>query len=234
MNDLDDRMRTCLEDLADEVPSSPHARADLDRRLASRRTRRSTLAVAAAAAVVLAGVAIPVALNQADEPGGQRAATTATTPTPSTGVPGFSADVLPLGSFTEDGVEKEAALVLQGDDQWCVVAVVEKEPPVLWRDDCEPVPTWPQQEPQSLVRTSSVLGDGTLYGGPLPNLLLFVTAPNVETLEVSAGDGEPVSVRVVAPRPDVRFFLAEFPATPAGFGYTAKDAAGNVLESAIT
>jgi hypothetical protein len=232
MNDLDDRMRSRLEDLADEVPSSPHARADLDRRLARRRTRRSTLAVAAAAVVVAVGVAIPVALNQADEPGGQRAAT-ATTQTPTTSVPTGSVSLI-LGSFTEDGVEKNAALVLQGEDQWCVVAVVNKEPPVLWRDDCEPVPTWPQRESQSLVRTSSVLGDGTLYGGPLPNLLLFVTAPNVETLEVSAGDGEPVSVDVVVSRLDAKFFLAEFSATPAGFGYTAKDAAGNVLESAIT
>jgi hypothetical protein len=231
MNDLDDRLRTTLGDLADGVPSSPHARADLDRRLARRRTGRSTLAVAAAAVVVAAGVVIPVALNQADEPGGQRAST-ATTQTPPTSVPPGSVGLLILGSFTEGGVEKSAALVLQ-DDQWCVAAM-ENVIPVPLQENCEPVPTWPQQESQSLVRTSSVLGDGTLYGGPLPNLLLFVTAPNVETLEVSAGDGEPVSVRVMASRLDAKFFLAEFSATPAGFGYTAKDAAGNVLESAIT
>lgn len=232
MNDLEDRLRTTLGDLADGVPSSQHARADLDRRLARRRTKRSTLAVAAAAVVVVAGVAIPVTLSQSGEPAGQRAATSATL-TPAT--PQLPRHVMFLGSFTEEGIDKQAGLVVE-DDQWCVVTAVGKD--LSGDQDCTPLPTsWPTPggPGQELsVLSHSVLSGDTLYSGPVPNLMLFFTAPNITTLEVTDGSGALVPVREMSARPDVRIFLADFPETPAGFGYTAKDAAGNVVTSAIT
>ncbi|HEX6359700.1 hypothetical protein [Actinophytocola sp.] len=231
MNDLEDRLRATLREAADTLPPTPGARAEFERR---RGRGRGVLLAAAAAAVVIAGVAVPVALSGNDAPAGHRAATGTTSPRFEENNAKDSVNI--LGTFTEDGITKVAVLTVV-DDKWCVLEALPKEPIPMSRD-CEPVPTWPVPEPPTSqggrVVTEAVLSGGTLYGGPLPNLMLFITAPEVETLEVSAGSGGLVHLRKVLERPDATFILADFPETYAGFGYTAKDAAGNVLESAIT
>jgi hypothetical protein len=71
--------------------------------------------------------------------------------------------------------------------------------------------------------------------GPLPNLLLFLAAPEVTRLVAREGYGTPVPVRELGRTPDFVLFVADFgPATNAGFGYTAYDNTGAVVEDAIT
>jgi hypothetical protein len=234
MNHLDDRLRTTLDELAGTVPPSPHARADLERRLARGGRRRPLLAVAAAA-VVVAAVTVSVALNRQSShvATGPGAGVTTTTVLPG----GELTGPIELGRFTNDGIEKKAVLVVtaQNDGQhWCVD--VQPGGPVFpLVGFCDIVRGWPDSaEEGSLMQTQSVLGSGPDNEGPLPNLLLFVTSPKIATLEVSAGDGRPVTVDRLAMTPEAGFYLADFGGTSAGFGYTAKDAAGNVLVTAIT
>ena len=233
MNDLEDRLRTTLDELAGTVPPSPHARADLEHRLA--RPRRRPLVFAAAAAVVVAAVTVSVALNRQNSNvvTGPGAGVTTTAVLPG----GELTGPIELGRFTSEGIEKKAVLTVtaQNDGQhWCI----DVQPGGPTSDAvgyCDIVRGWPDSaEEGSLVQTQSVLGSGPEDEGPLPNLLLFVTSPRVATLEVSAGDGSPVTVDRLSMTPEAGFFLARFSGSKAGFGYTAKDAAGNVLVTAIT
>ena len=60
-----------------------------------------------------------------------------------------------------------------------------------------------------------------------------VAAP-LARLEVRGAYGEPVRLRELDAGDGLRLFLADFDGSTQGFGYTAYDAAGNVLDSAIT
>lgn len=243
MNDLDDRLRTTLDELAGTVPPSPHARADLERRL-TRRGRRRPLLVAAAAAVVVAAVAIPVALSQGGGPTPRRVATPPTTmdtgvPTTTTTLPnGDLAGPIELGRFKYNDVTQVTMLsvtAMNDGEHWCMNAYA---PP--GRDSypigfCEIVPSWPADVPPgAVVKTYPVFGERTPDSGPLPHLKVFLTSPAVATLEVRRADGQPVTVTEVAKTSGATWFLADFAGLTEGFGYTAKDAAGNVLEDAIT
>lgn len=237
MNDLDERLRESLHRLADTVPASQNARADLDRRLARGPGRRVLLAVAAAV-VVVAAVAVPIALSGGEPGTGPVATMPPGPPEPSeTGdprLPGYLAGPVELGSFGDHG----AVLSVQpkgGGEQMCVAETVPSDEALPPEATCEPVPTWPAGPGGTgFVETRAVLGGATLDSGPLPHLMLFVTAPEVHTLVVRAGDGTPVPVDLVAQTPGARFFLADFGGSTQGFGYDATDAAGTVLESAIT
>lgn len=247
MNDIEDRLRTGLHELADTVPPSPHARADLDRRLAHRTSRRPIL-IAVAAAVVAAAVVVPVALTQG---GDQEASPANVLPRPpSTTAPhwetttsklpnGDLAGPIELARFDDNGADVAAVLsviAMTDGEHWSIQLDGPAGYDASRNSYYDIVPTWPARNPPgSLVLTHAVLSDGqTLYSGPTPNLMLFITSPQVTSLEVTAGDGGPVTVNQVARTPGAAFYLADFPETYAGFGYTAKDAAGNVLESAIT
>jgi hypothetical protein len=245
MNDLENRLRDRLHDLADTVPPSPHACADLDRRITRRTTRRPMLATAAAA-VVLAGVLVPVALSQSGDQAPRRGATprpSATdtwSPTTTTKLPnGDLTGWIELGRFDHDGVEMAAVLevtAMTDGEHWCVDVDYPPGYSATLPGYCDIVPTWPAENPpDALVLTHAVLSDGqALYSDPTPNLMLFITSPQVTSLEVREAYGKPVTVTQVAKTPGAAFYLADFPETHAGFGYTAKDAAGNVLETAIT
>jgi hypothetical protein len=186
MNDLEDRLRESLHQLADTVPASPHARAGLDRRLAGRSGRRPLLVIAAAA-VVIAAVAVPLAMSGDGEPGTERVATAPPVPSPSeTGDATLPGDLIPpvkLATFGDHGailsVRSKAAGEVVGEvvgEEICVAESVPggQQPPAA---TCEPVPIW-QTAPQGagLVLTRTVLGEGRPGSGPLPHLLLFVTA----------------------------------------------------------
>jgi hypothetical protein len=232
MNDIEDRLRTALHDLADGLPASQHARADLDRRLARGTGRGRVLAIAAAAAVV-AAVTVPVVLSQDGDPANGRAATSAPPLTSASPLSEYISQ--PLGSFTDENGVRTSAMLSVGfrgaGENWCVSAAVGEVD--VSNVPCEPMPTWPTEH-NSLVLSRGVLSGGVLFSGPLPNLLLFVTAPQVAELEVREAHGQPVPVRRLVMTTGATFFLAEFPESYSGFGYTAKDADGNVVEQAIT
>ncbi len=223
MNDLEDRLRTTLGELADTVPPSPHARADLDRRL-GRAPRRRVLLTAAAAAAVVAAVTVPLAVSG-----------TGPVARPAVPLPGGSASASPgvvdpvvLGRFGDHA----AVLTVPDGERMCVAETVPAGQAAP-APTCEPVPGWPA-EPMGLVITRQVLGEGAPDSGPLPHLMLFVTAPEVRRLDVRRGDGAPVPVDLVTRTRDARFFLADFGGSTQGFGYTARDASGAVVEEAIT
>lgn len=251
MNELDDRLRSALRDLARTVPRNPQARADFERRLAERqRTRwRTPLLATAAAATVLVGVAIPVVMNQNEAPDQGHVVTPPTststttspsgpmsgTPTPSDGY--LFAGPIELGHFEDGGVERAAVMTVEqeGDGERICVMVKPQEGSSAAGAGCSPVPGWPNTPAGTgFVWTHTILNGEPPYGGPLPNLMVFMTAPEVATLEVRHGNASPVPTALVAVSPTTRFYLADFGDTHAGFGYTAKDPAGIVLESAIT
>lgn len=238
MNDLDDRLRTTLNELAGTVAPNPHARADLERRLARRLPRRPVL-VAAAAAVVVAAVAIPVALNQsgAPTPGVPPSVTDSAEPRTTTTLPNGAGPIV-LGRFDHYGASVAAVLsvtAMTDGEHWCIDVSGPVEDTLDLPGDCGVVPTWPANVPPgSVVVTHPVLGEQAPDSGPLPHLKLFMTSPQVTTLVVRRADGQPVSVNQLAATPGATFYLADFAGPTEGFGYTAKDAAGNVLEDAIT
>jgi hypothetical protein len=249
MNDLEDRLRAGLHDLADTVPASPRARADLAVLLARRRRWRApALATAAAAAVVLAIAVIPAA-DRGTTAAGDGTTTpplTLSTPVPPTDTVGSGTENDPwrLARVTEGGVEKDAVLWVTADNEHCMRwrAVDPANQPALPGPECDPLPaTWPTgppgQETLDVLQTG-VLSDYLARTGPLQHLMVFITAPYVERLDVRRGDGSPASVRVLGrDGAGVTFHLVDFgppPNTAAGFGWTAWDALGNVVESAIT
>jgi hypothetical protein len=227
---IEDRVRDTLHELADTVPPSRHPRADFERRLARRhatRWRTPVLATVAAALVVVAGVAVPVAMNRPDDVPEQRVATSQQAPVPPP--TGITADSL-IGTITVNNVEETVVLRTKNGNEWCVALASGVYPP-----RCEPVPIWPTgPEGNTYVVTRPVLGGDTPDSGPLPSLMLFVTAPNITTLDVRDGAGEPVDVSLAAGTDTAMFFLADFGGSSQGFGYDAKDAQGAIVESAIT
>ncbi len=231
MTDLEDRVRRTLHGMAAEVPRSQHAMADLDRRLARRGRGRRPVLVIAAAAVVVAAVAVPVALNRADPPADPPAPHRVATDPPGTAAAPDTASVrVELGQYTdENDVPRIAEFSLSADGgEFCIG-------PAGATPTCEPAPTWPTgQQGDRWSTTRQVLGDGTPDSGPLPGLMVFVTAPHITELEARRHDGMPVQVRELAATDGARYFLAGFGHTTQGFGYTAYDAQGNVVESAIT
>lgn len=71
-------------------------------------------------------------------------------------------------------------------------------------------------------------------GGPVPGLPLFTAVPEVATLEVGDGAGTTVRVTELTRLDEIVLHLADSsPQTWAGYRFTAKDAAGGVVASAI-
>lgn len=247
MMDLEDRVRNTLHDLADTMPASRHARADFERRLANRRRGRGPVLAIAAAAAVVAGVAIPVALNRDTNHQVGTATTTPSAPTSqATGGPGAGteADPFVIATVTDSGVEKAALLWVaegSGGQQMCwqLRPVDENDSASPPAPECDPVPaTWPNgPHGGQHVLTTGVLSSYIEGTGPvaLRNLMVFVTAPNITRLDVRAGDGRVVENRNAFRLANgVTFSVADFGELPWGFGWTAWDAQGNVVESAIT
>lgn len=229
MMDLEDRLRGTFAGLADEVEPSANPRAELERRLATRRADRWRMPALVAAAVVT-----PVVLFQGD--GGVGAADQ--TASADQNEPGASDGLDPpvvirIGTFTKDGKTWDA-FVRQEEKQVCAHAVAtdgsESTEPV-----CTQVPTWPQPPADSLVLAGvPVLSEGLPDTGPLPHLLMFLTAPQVATLDVRDGPGEPVAVTKLGVTDTGTLWLADFGGSTQGFGYDAKDAAGNYIDGGIT
>jgi hypothetical protein len=194
---------------------------------------------------VLAAVVVPVALTQSGGPvSGQNTpaprATTRSQPGTTTTHPPLHdlTGEVELAEFQHDGVDMVAVMTVTATptgERWCVDVDYPPGYPATLRGYCDRVPTWPAREPPgTLVLTHGVLVEKEPGSGPVPNLLLLITSPRVTSLEVGDATGAPVPVEQVAKTPGATFYLADFPETYVGFRYTAKDAKGVVLESAIT
>jgi hypothetical protein len=226
MNDLENRVWRGLRDLADSVPHTPDARARLEGRLTARRSRRP-LAIAAAAAVVVAAVAVPIVLVKPDA---HRPATTQTTSPSYTPPPGW----LKLADYADNGVAKQAGLTVDPDGNgYCLNSSAGAQPTTY---ACYEVPVWGEaMNPARYVVAVGVLGTaGPMRNtGPLQDVLLFVTAPEVAKLEVEGAYGDPADVREVARTTKAVYWVADFDGPTQGKSYTVSDANGHVLESAI-
>ena len=245
MNDLEQRLRHTLHELADTVPESEHAKAGFERRRAAARGLRRPALVAAAAVAVLAGagIAIPLAMR-ADEP--PPAAEKKGGLVWSKDYDWLPADSGPyvIGRFTRDGEGIDVVAWVRAG-QVCVAEghhvkvgmPTDHTPGALTNTSCVAVPEWPVGPgPGSYVMSRSVLYTGNKpETGPVPGMLLFLTAPKVEILEVRKGDGSPVVPKRYRTPEGVNLFVADFEAPDTwGFGYTARDANGAVIEEAIT
>jgi hypothetical protein len=232
MPDFEERLRTTLTAIADELPPERGARAELDRRLADRR-RRGPLLAAAAALVLIAAVAVPVVLSRDSAPTGKPTGT----PPPSTGTvpPARVAHQFLIGEFTTDEGPRMAVGYVD-DVNYCTAVVADW--PSADRADFTCIPLrweWPEDQPRGVVFSSlAVNGHDLNDRGPLPHKLVFITDPRVRTMSARRGDGTGVGVHRVGGSAGGNVFLADFGGPVDGFGYTAYDGDGNVLENAIT
>jgi hypothetical protein len=254
MTDVEERLRAGLTGLAEAVPASQHAWAEHERRLAARRPRRGAVFAAVAAAVVVAAAVPATVLPHPTSPPVAGPAPTSTPPPVSTTPPTASFDpeyegpylgvvtgAAQIEAFTEGGTRWGVWIFVdrrpngQGwTERLCVVAVPVGQPlngPVRHPNSsgCQAVPA-----ASSKVSTRTVLGGSTPGSGPLPHVLLFVTTVDVASLEVREAMGAPVQVSQFTRTDQLAVYIADFPTSYEGFGYTARDAAGNVVEQAIT
>jgi hypothetical protein len=229
MPDIEERLRTALDALADEVPPSENATAELRSRLYARhqaRGRVPVLTAAAAALVVLVifvgAVVLPI-MSRENVPTGQA----------HPGAPRTSVPRPELGTVIRGGETLTAVGYLDGR-QYCTVLLLRGER--AGRLACEPVPArWPGGPANSLVETRELLnGDPADDAGMLAQRLVFLTDPRVATLTARRGNGTAVRVTELDRNASAALFLADFAGPTEGFGYTARDSAGRVLEDAIT
>ncbi|HEY0454090.1 hypothetical protein [Actinophytocola sp.] len=240
MIELEDRLRAALTGLAEELPDSADPRAELGRRLDARRRgrRRGPALAAAAAAVVIAGVLVPVALNQDDQPPRTGSAATGGLPTtPATSaprLPGLVVGPFELGRFPTSGGVGQAFGYFQ-KDRYCTTVVPDGGALEGATFTCEPLPRFPAAPANSLVQSRMPLnGDGSHDLGPLSDRLVFLADPRVATLTARRADGKQVPVRLLGRTDRVTGFLVDFGEASEGFGYTARDRDGTILEDAIT
>ena len=245
MNDLEQRLRHTLHELADTVPDSTAARADFERRLAAPRGIRRPALVAAAAVAVLAGagIAVPLAMRSDGPPPASEKKDDGLVW--SRDYDWLQPDGGPfvIATFSRDGATVDVVVWVK-DGQLCMaeghhVAVggsTERPPAAVTGTSCAAVPTWPiAPAPGSYVAARAVLPEGnTLDSGPVPGLMVFMTSPEVEALEVHRGDGSYVTPERHETLGGVTLYVADFKSSTQGFGYTARDYTGRVLENAIT
>ncbi len=235
MMDLEDRLRGTFTGMAGEVAPSANPRAELERRLATRRVDRWRMpALVAAAAVVVAAVVTPMVVFRGD--GGVGAADQTATSTSELDAPTGSdppstpPGSFPIGTFTKDGKAWQA-VVYQEANSVCVQAVAAAE---SGQPGCREVAPWPRPPAIGHTQTIAVLSEGLPDSGPLPHLLVFVTSPDVVELTVRNGPGDPVAVEKLGVTDIGTLWLADFEGSTQGFGWDAKDAAGNYIDGGIT
>jgi hypothetical protein len=253
---IEERLRTALAGLADELPPSGNPLAEHHRRLAvaTRARRRRPMLAATAAAVVFACGVTPFVLTRGDGAPVATPPTSTPAPPPMGFEPGMDdpyrsavGDPVRLAEFTDGGQAWTAWVLIDRtlaaggwEHRVCVMATPTGQPetgPVRHPNSagCSLAFQRPADQPQSKVETRSMLGGPEKpASGPLPGLLLFITVPEVSRLEVRAAYGEPVPVKQLVRIPELALFLADFGTSYEGFGYTARDSAGNVIESGIT
>ncbi len=234
MMDLENRLRSTFTEMADEQPPSADPRGDLGRRLADRGKQGwRTPALVAAAAAVVAAVAVPAIVfggEGGDPPGpGTSVSVGDQAAQPEAG------GMVMIGTFKQDGETLEAFAWLEGTEVCVRVLTVDgQEVKTTTGDPVCAVVEDVQLPVDQLVQALAVLPQDAPDTGPLPNLMLFLTEPQVATLEVRDHAGAPVDVREIDANDDATLWLVDFAGQTQGFGFTAKDENGTVLEEALT
>lgn len=208
------------------------------------RLRRPVLAVAAAA-VMLA--VTPAAATRTAPPGpAVQAEPRHSDPSPDGPYLTVTDGPVLIAELTEDGERWSVLAFLERYPEgtgWVHRACVAAVPPGAPPNDptrhprsagCAGMSDWPADAPPSKVHARSPLRADIPGGGPLPGLLLFTTAPEVSRLDVRGAYGEPAKVTQLARTADLALYLADFSASSVGFGYTAWDASGAVIETGIS
>jgi hypothetical protein len=176
--------------------------------------------MAAAAAVVVGAIAVPVVVNQRDEP--MRTAPVATSPSPP------PPKWVELAHVTEDGVDKLYGLSVDPDGKgWCIkVSTAGSEPRPY---QCNGVPAWGNKA-MSHENIVAVGVNDTYRPDRFTNLMLFVTAPQVDSLVVLA-DGDAAKLREVVRTAGATYYLADLGAgSTRDLYFTARDRKGKEVE----
>jgi hypothetical protein len=222
MPGIEERLRTALSTLADEVAPTGDPRTELARRLDTRRRRTVRMPVIGAAVAAAAAVVVVVTVLPSDP---ARPANDA--PTGATGE-----RLTDLGTVVRGGEQLRAVGYLLGDE-YCTMVLARGDR--TGRPACEPVPAWPDGQTGMLVQSREVLNDDPADDtGMFAHRLVFLTDPQVATLAVRRGDGSAARVTELDRDEHAAAFLADFAGPSDGFGYTARAADGKLLEEAIT
>lgn len=227
MTEQEARVRAELADLAERVPASADPWAEHGRRRAAGRRR---LALAGTVTACVATVGVVWGITGADQATPTGPAAPVTTSSTAHRLP----DRVEATRFTEGGTPW-TVWVLRSPHGFCLAVVPEGRPPDgpdqhAGSPDCAG-----QDTTLTSVTSRAILSGDALGGGPLPGTLVFTTEPAVASMTVRDGMGHEVPVRR-ASEADTGFgvFVATFPTGTQGFGYTARNAAGEVVEEAIT
>lgn len=234
MMDLENRLRSTFTEMADEQPPSADPRGDLERRLATRgRSGWRTPVLVAAAAAVVAAVAVPVVVFSGSGGSGSLPAGSAgTQPNTQSSEPGESEFPMPdrgegrdpMGGYRDNGTFWSFFAIAGGVE----VCSAEADLEALTCSEAQF-----GEPPEGHAVLTFALDPAN---GPMGSKTLFVSSPQVATLEVRDSAGANVGLVTLGPdgggTPSI--YMADFGGPADGFGYTAKDADGNVIEEALT
>jgi hypothetical protein len=225
MMDLENRLRSTFTEMADEQPPSADPRGDLERRLATRgKGGWRTPALVAAAAAVVAAVAVPVVVfgGSGTVPVGS-GTTQSAEPTSQSQEPDDGRQLLSGGN--NDVGTNWNVYAIPGGVEVCFESYSSTG------ESCSQAQFGVPPEGHVVLTFAMEPADGQMAS----KLLLLVTAPEVAELLVRDHAGEQVSVaRLASGEGEPTVFAADFVGPVDGFGYTAKDANGTVLEEALT
>lgn len=237
MPEFEDRLRSGLAALTADAPRPIHPRAELDRRLTARygTQRRMPILAAAAAAVMIAAVAIPIALNQDSTDGGLPPAASQeqqTTAVPSRAdVSAYVQRPQPITSAGQGADQVHLGMGLNRDSRLCFLALDADEHPIS-DAVCEPTPTWSADhmvESRSLSDVTAGLTIPSALDHEIADQMVFITAPEVIRLDITKDNGTPVNP-TGGWWPQLYWSLADFDGPADGFGYAAYDINDNLLE----
>ena len=237
MPEFEDRLRSGLAALTADAPRTTDPRAELERRLTARyRTRRRMpLVAAAAAAVMITAVAMPIALNQDSTDGGLSPAAsqeqqTAAVPSRAD-VSAYVERPQPITSAGQGADRVHLGMGLDRDGRLCFLALDADEHPIS-DAVCEPTPTWGADhmvESRSLSDVTAGLTIPSALEHEVADQVVFIAAPEVTRLDVTKDNGTPVNP-TGGWWPRLYWSLADFDGPADGFGYAAYDVDDNLLE----
>ena len=235
MPDFEDRLRSGLAALTADAPKPLHPRAELQRRLTARygTRRRLPIVAAAAAAVMIAAVALPIALNQdSTDSGLPPASQEQPTAAPSSAdVSAYVQPPRPITSAGEGANQVHLGMGLNREGRLCFLALDADEHPIS-DAVCEPLPTWGSGhmvESRALSDVTAGLTIPSALEHEIADQTVFITAPEVIRLDVTKNNGAPVNP-TGGWWPQLYWSLADFDGPDDGFGYAAYDIGDNLLE----
>jgi hypothetical protein len=237
MPEFEDRLRSGLAALTVHAPRPTHPRAELDRRLTARygTPRRMPILAAAAAAVTIAAIAIPIALNQDSPDGGLPPAAsqeqrTAAVPSRAD-VSAYIERPQLITSAGQGADQVHLGMGLDRDGRLCFLALDADEHPIS-DAVCEPTPTWGAGHmvaSRSLSDVTAALTIPSALEHEVADQMVFITAPEVTRLDITKDNGTPVNP-TGGWWPQLYWSLADFDGPADGFGYAAYDTDDNLLE----